>query len=88
MRLLLFQKVSLVSIEWHMRGWPRTAYGLLPARGIQGNVEENMQENINVEGDDVRMEQLLTDHDTGYTIDELIQDLRGQDTSAAALILE
>jgi len=40
-----------------------------------------------VEGDDVTMEQLLTDHDTRHTIDGLIHDLRGQDTSAAALIL-
>ena len=33
------------------------------------------------------MEQLLTDHYTGHTIDGLIKNLRGQDT-AAALILE
>lgn len=43
---------------------------------------------MNVEGDDVTMDQLATDHDTSHTIDGLIQDLRGQDNSAAALILE
>ena len=34
------------------------------------------------------MDQLATDHDTSHTIDGLIQGLRGQDTSAAALIRE
>jgi len=46
-----------------------------------------MHGNSNVEGDDVRMEQLLTDHYTGHTIDGFIKNLRGQGTTAA-LILE
>lgn len=66
----------MVSREWHIRGWKRTRCGLLPSG------------NINVEGDDVTMDQLSTDHDTSHTIDGLIQGLRGQDTSAAARILE
>ncbi len=49
------------------------------------NVQEHMQGNSNVNGDDVRMEQLLTDHYTGHTIDGFIENPRGQDTAAALI---